>query len=372
MTDRRTLFAGLLLLSIATACVYASGMAAASQNDGPSEVVFIQFGTPVHDIFFKYQKYLADHRQGGETPETWNSLPPEKQKEKLAAGEAMLKALHRQLLAKPQLSVAEASLLQAVWGMDNPAAAVGVTVSEETAADAKPVSNEKVEAILNGVESSKKVGGWEKLFDGGGSRSDVNLPAYAASGSANHQLSIKEVIVPAQPLPHNVPPAPFSEGNKGGAGGNALPIAAGAGAVLLAGASFGAWTLRKKFSGNNSSLGNMQGGSNLTNGCRPLNFTSGEVLTLETAKTQSEFEALPGLKGCNPFGFACPTKGNDPTCGTKGNGPCKCFMGDLDCPEHCSVNIICSCKGPVGYIPQDQCHPYTNCPGNTNCRPVAS
>ncbi len=372
MPDRRMFLAGLFLLSVAAACPYVSGMATEFQSGGSSAVAPIQFGDPAHSIFFKYQKYLADRGQRGETPETWNSLPPEKQKEKLAAGEAMLKALHRQLLAKSYLKVDEASLLQAVWGMDTPTAAVGITVSEETAADAKPVSNERVEAIFSGVESSKKAGNWEKLFDGGGSRSDVNIPAYAASSSNNHQPSLKERIAPAHALPHNAPPNPFSKDNEGKAGGNALPIAVGAGAILAAGASFGAWALRKKISVNNSSPGNIQEGSNLTSGCKPLNFTSGEVLTLEKAKIQSEFESLPDLKGCKPFGFSCPTKGNDPTCGTKGNGPCKCFTGVLDCPEHCSVNIICSCKGPVGYIPQDQCHPYTDCPGNTNCRPVES
>lgn len=217
------------------------------------------------------------------------------------------------------------------------------------------------------------------MFDGSGNRSEGAVPAAAAAPADSSAIKTNAKPVSGNSK-NNIPPAlgtvpnpssnnaPVSNNNEGGTGGKTLPVAIGAGAILLA----GSWALRRKFSVNNSSPANPQVNSNLTSGCKPLNFTSGEVLTLEKAKIQSEFESLPDLKGCRPFGFDCQTKGNDPTCGTKGNGPCKCYMGDYDCPEHCSANIICSCKGPVGYIPQDQCHPYTDCPGNTNCRPVES
>lgn len=73
---------------------------------------------------------------------------------------------------------------------------------------------------------------------------------------------------------------------------------------------------------------------------RSLNITEGEVLTLEKAADRMEFEALPvfnfskssGCTDCDCNGRFCDCKGSD-----------------------CSVNVICDCKGPVGYI---NCHPY--------------
>ena len=93
---------------------------------------------------------------------------------------------------------------------------------------------------------------------------------------------------------------------------------------------------------------------------KSLNLTVGEVLTLEKAKDRLEFEVLP------VFNIQ-----QRESCGTKGHGPCVCLTGNY-CDEHCVIDcdsLVCKCKGPVGYIPQDDCHPYTNCPNN-NCRPV--
>lgn len=381
MIGTRSFFVGLTLLGSALAYPYVRGMAIEPQVSAPQPSNGpVAFGAPEHAVFFKHQIYLTSHKKDGATPEKWNALPPQKQQELLAAGETMLKVLHKELLAKPQLNAEETELFQAVWGKDDKPAAADIPVSAEAEAKADPINNEKIEAIFSNIESSKKVGSWGQLFDGGGSRSEEAVNVTATSADIRVK---KGTDKPAARNPKaSIPPAPgtitgassanapTSEDKDGETGGKTLPMATGA--LLIAGASFGAWALRGKLSGNNSSPGSIQGNSLPSSGCKPLNFTNGEVLTLEKAKIQSEFESLPDLKGCKPFGFSCPTKGNDPTCGTKGNGPCKCFMGDLDCPEHCTINYPCSCKGPVGYIPQDDCHPYTNCPGNTNCRPVES
>lgn len=89
-----------------------------------------------------------------------------------------------------------------------------------------------------------------------------------------------------------------------------------------------------------------------------LNLTAGEVLTLEKAQDRLEFEALPVMdmdqtKGCG-CNFIKTGGGND--CD---NNPCE------NCEDTCWVDVTvddianpCDCKGPVGYIDQDQCHPY--------------
>lgn len=88
-----------------------------------------------------------------------------------------------------------------------------------------------------------------------------------------------------------------------------------------------------------------------------LNLTAGDILTLEKAKDRMEFEALPVM-----------------VIEEKASGHCKEYcpclrQGDFDdCKRFCFIDA-CDCTGPVGYIPQNDCHPYTVCPGN-NCRPV--
>ncbi len=377
MIGKRAFFVGLALLGAALAYPYVRGMAtepqasAPHQDNGP-----VAFGAPEHAVFFKYQVYLTSNKKEGTTPEKWNTLPPQKQHELLAAGETMLKTLHKELLAKPQLNAEETELFQAVWGKDDNSTPAGIPVSPTAAAGAKTLNNEKVEEIFSSIESSKKVANWGQLFDGGGNRSDEAVTLTAApAGRRVEKDGNKPFPSRAKfntpPALRTVPsPVTDSSAEHSGTSSKTLPMAAGA--ILITGASFVAWAFRGKFSGNNSSPESIHGKSIPTSDCKPLNFSNSEVLTLEKAKIQSEFESLPDMKGCKPFGFSCPTKGNDPTCGTKGNGPCKCFMGDLDCSEHCNIDYPCSCKGPVGYIPQDDCHPYTTCPGNTNCRPVES
>ena len=377
MIGKHSFFVGLTLLGSALAYPYVRGMAIEPQASTPQQSNGpVVFGAPEHAIFFKYQAYLTSHKKEGATPEKWDTLPPQKQHELLAAGETMLKALHKELLAKSQLNAEEAELFQAVWGKDDNSSPAGIPVSPAAAAEAKTLDNEKVEEIFSNIEGSKKVGNWGQLFDGGGSRSDEAVTLTAAPAGPRVEKAGNKPF--ASGAKFNTPPAlrtvptPVADSNteNNGTSSKTLPMAAGA--ILITGASFVAWAFRGKLSGNNSSPESIHGNSTPASACKPLNFSNSEVLTLETAKIQSEFESLPDMKGCKPFGFSCPTKGNDPTCGTKGNGTCKCLTGNLDCPEYCVIDYPCSCKGPVGHIPQDDCHPYTNCPGNTNCRPVES
>lgn len=104
---------------------------------------------------------------------------------------------------------------------------------------------------------------------------------------------------------------------------------------------------------------------------KSLNMKSGEILTLEKAKDRLEFEALPiMIKGCVPNFF--------PEDCCKGGGTlneCDCDRGATYDPcswknDQCGVKVPacpfdsitpCECKGPVGYIDQDHCHPYTTC-----------
>ncbi len=81
---------------------------------------------------------------------------------------------------------------------------------------------------------------------------------------------------------------------------------------------------------------------------KSLNLTDGEILTLEKGKDRLEFEALPVMlmaQKVSPCPSLCPCW-----------SPYSCDL----CKEFCFVNS-CDCRGPVGYIPFDDCHPYTGC-----------
>jgi len=93
---------------------------------------------------------------------------------------------------------------------------------------------------------------------------------------------------------------------------------------------------------------------------KSLNFTEGEVLTLEKAQDRMEFEALPimniGVNKC--FVDVCDE--DDCKC-NQGNyeQPCTSFCS----PDTCNVDVpvipcfsdTCDCVGPQGYF---NCRPY--------------
>jgi len=95
---------------------------------------------------------------------------------------------------------------------------------------------------------------------------------------------------------------------------------------------------------------------------KSLNLTAGDILTLDKAKDRMEFEVLPIM--------GIEEKSNCPEyCRTY----CPCLReGDFDdCKKFCFINYDCGCKGPVGYVPQSDCNPYTVCPTNADqCKPV--
>lgn len=363
MTNKRTFFVGLVLVCVALAYPYVRSMAvepqgsSVQQNTGP-----VLFGHPEHAAFFKYQIYLTAHKKDGTTPEKWNALPPQKQQEMLAAGETMLKALHKELLAKPQLNAEETELFQAVWGKDDKPAAAEIPVSTDAAAKAKPVNNEKVEAIFSSVESSKKAGSWGELFDGGGSRSEGAVSVTAATPadaraekaiarSANGSKTSTPPALGTVPVPAT-DNAPASDGNGGSTGGKTLPITIGA--VLLAGIYFGA----KAFSGKGRAPAGEAADSD---------FASLKAATRQDARAAGT-PTCGETCGCQttygPCGSTCSctkTCGCTATCGSTCGDTCSCTKtcgcqttyGPCDCTATCgctatSCGSTCTCTGTCG------------------------
>lgn len=361
MVNKRTILFGLALLCITAAYPHVRSMATESQagnvqlNSGP-----IPFGHPEHAVFFKYQGYLTSHKKEGMSPERWNALPPQKQQELLAAGETMLKALHKELLAKPQLTAEETELLRAVWGKDENPAATDIPFSADAAAKDKPVNNEKVEAIFNSVENTKKVGNWGKFFDGGGSRSGEAVPITVAA-----PVDARSVTTNAKPSTANIkgniqPPGLTSantssqEKNDGGTGGNTLPLAIGA--VLLAGIYFGG----KAFSGNGQSPTGTEADSDFASlkaATRQDARVTGTPNCGETCGCQTTY----GPCGCTCTANCGSTCSCTKTCGNTCGDTCSCTRtcgcqttyGPCDCTATCgctatSCGSTCTCTGTCG------------------------
>ena len=236
INKKHVLLAFLFALCVAGLYPYVTSRAE-SKGDNPQEsAADISFNDPAHVFFFNYQAYLAQHGKAGETLETWQALPGPERARKVAVGEALLKKLHTDLLAKEKLSVEETELLQAVWGKREVAVDQGSTHHSVVAGE-KSIPVERVGTVSKNLGSFQKNENWGQLFDGGQNSKapgavDV-VGAYAKRGATALEVSPKTHIL-----------RPFDEAKVPPVGNNnnepikrTLPFAGGA--ILLAGAYMG-------------------------------------------------------------------------------------------------------------------------------------
>jgi hypothetical protein len=89
---------------------------------------------------------------------------------------------------------------------------------------------------------------------------------------------------------------------------------------------------------------------------KALNLTEGEVITLEKADERKELEAIMYMVS-DIQKDTCVGNSGDSGCGINVCVTNSCSCDGAKCTDcyDCFLDVICDCKGPVGYI---DCHPY--------------
>jgi hypothetical protein len=338
MTKKRVLLAFLLAVCGAGLYPHARSWAESKTSNPQESMAGIPFNDPAHAIFFKYQSYLTQHNKGGDTLETWQDLPGPDRAKKLADGEALLKKLHTDLLAKDKLSAEETELLQAVWGKSDVAGDRGAA-HQSVVAREKSISVQKVSAVSKNLESFQKKNNWNQLFDGGQNSSKDPGTVDAAGGGA------KRGATSLEPSPKDMTMRPLDEakvppiGNdNNGPTKRTLPFAAGA-VLLGVGAALG---VKKILGARNAELVSSE-----SDGPRAEKSSSKTKLVRQAAFDHNAIAGIFGVAGNAATSCTC-TGSSSEGCncsGTTAKRACNCANDSstfCDCSGGSSV--VCDCN----------------------------
>lgn len=214
---------------------YASGTITAKNPGVAGTESDIVFGDPDHAVFFNYQKYLSQEKTTRETPESWSLLTMHERQRKVSEGEAFLKKLHADLLAKEKLSAEETKLIRAVWGKSDATVDQGGTHHSAVAGEKSIGRAEKVDQVSKSLQSFLKANNWGQLFDGGQNLSKVSSAIDVAGGFNDRESTLMKTSPKTQIIrPVNEAKIPPTGKSDNAPVNRTLPLAV-VGAALLAG-----------------------------------------------------------------------------------------------------------------------------------------
>ena len=344
-----------LIVGLCLSGLYPYGTSRAESKAGNSQetAADIPFNDPAHVFYFNYQSYLVKHGKDGTTSETWQVLPGPERAKKVAEGEAFLKKLHSELLAKDNLSSNEIELFQAVWGKSEAEGDTGRILHSAVAGE-KSIPVQKVNAVSKNLEGFQKKENWNLLFDGYQYKSHEGGGLVISGVPVQHVAEHVESTLKREVVPTSVgvqTPVPEKEENNSKSG--ATPLVVYLSLLAAVTAFFSAKYARKR-----GVLG--AGGVLPQNGqdikqlplWAQMRITHGYADAKEQAKYSEQPQSNPGNENLKIAGclFTCLQSCQD-DCKSGCQSSCQ-----TSCQDSCERSCQDSCKSSCQSACKSGCH----------------
>ena len=150
--------------------------AVAAGGGTPSKNAKIAYDDPAHVHFFRYQRYLIDHKLDGLDKPAWEGLKPAEQSQKVSKTEAFLTQRFGEITRTEFPMHDDLEMLKAVWGPEMAAAAEKLGAARRTKDPDQVAAAEKALAALSAKLGNIKGLNPKKLFDNADGAGDVAGP----------------------------------------------------------------------------------------------------------------------------------------------------------------------------------------------------